>query len=200
MDPIKINNLLHHYDKYFAELGRPRHTSIGMYQPTNLRDVRIVFDQLHAEGFLEPLDVLIDAGGGDGRVAALASLYDTIAYSMEGDRQIHALAEQRVENARTQGILSKEWDADNNLHLGYGDFLETRVYGKLFGCDFDDFLIFFNAGDNELPLAQLLNKNKKKEKFLIAMQSSGAGINQWMQHIDTCYDGTRALARVYRSK
>ncbi len=192
----KRDDLLRHYDPYFAELGRPRHTSIGTYHPTDLRVVKILFDQLEREGFFEPFDVFLDAGGGDARVAALASLYSTTSYSVEGDVRIHEHAVKRVQNARAQGILPGE----SSLRLRNADFLDMRIYGRIVDHEFDEITIFFNGGDNEEGLARMLARSSgRKGQYLILMQSAGSRVDHLLKPMGSYYDNGRMIAKAYHN-
>lgn len=201
MNKAKIDELVRYYGHFSSELGRPKRTSIGIYHPTLLDDVRTLFDKLHADGSLEPFDVFLDAGSGDGRIVALASLYDVHAYGIEGDVKIHTLAEQRVENAKKEGILPAQYPKKHTLSLGYGDFLDIHCYQRAIKIKSDTIEIFFNANDNCLSLAKMLEQIKnKKTRYLIVMQNSGLGIEQIMKLRKSYRDSTgRLLGKMYQT-
>src|SRR3989338_5987882 len=157
MDPRRIDELVRFYQKFSGEERRHKPTAIGCYRPTRIEALRELFDRLHGEGFLQPFDVFLDAGGGDARVAALAALYDLRSYSVEGDYHTHTLAEQRIARLRREGILE---DAARQEYpvLAYGDFLDMRTYVQL-RLRPQAIDMVFNGGDNETALARFMKQH-----------------------------------------
>lgn len=197
IDRQRIDALVRYFDQFYQEEHRPKRTSIGYYRPTNLHDVRTLFDKLDEEGFLQQLDIFADAGGGDGRIAALASLYEARAYSIEGDKALHTLATRRIGELAAQGIL-EPLENNNGPWLVEGDFLDPQTYIQQLHVTPRAIDVFFNAGDNEQGLSRFIKKHGKDYSHLILMQSSGALVDPHMAFACTYRDAqNRYLARIY---
>ncbi len=199
MDNEKIEDLVHYYDQFHTEMGRPKRTSIGCYQPTDLHDVKTLFDQLIADQFLDARDVFVDTGGGDGRIAALASLYGVHAISIEADSRMHQKATRRVAALEAYGILPYA-KGRTNLFCVQGNFLETKTYTR--GLSISPRLvdIVFNANSNEAALSQFISQHMKNEVYVVVMQSFGERIHGLSRYA-TYRDGTgRYLATMFKKE
>ncbi|MBI5002809.1 hypothetical protein HZC31_05455 [Candidatus Woesearchaeota archaeon] len=197
LDKQRIDALVRYYDQFHKEERQPKRTSIGYYRPTNLRDVRTVFDILYHQRDLRPMDIFADAGGGDGRVAALASLYGARACSIEGDRAMYATAIKRRGELIAQGILDQS-ENNNGPWLVEGDFLDPATYLQQLHITPHAVDIFFNAGDNEQGLARLIKSYGKEFANLILMQSSSPLLISHLPYASVYRDDQqRYLATIY---
>ncbi len=174
IDQQRIDELIRFYTRFSDEERRHKATTIGCYRPTRIDLLKEIFERLYDDGFFQPHDIFVDAGGGDGRVAALGALYYMKTYSIEGDFRIHTLAEKRVQKLQRDGILT------NNLPhpiLHHGNFLERETYVRLhlYPKSID---IFFNAGDNEAALARFSRQETKNDAYVLLMQSDGTVIER----------------------
>ena len=189
MDKQKIDDVVRYYDRFYNEVGRPKRTSIGCYNATNLRDAQILFDHLYKEQFLDPRDVCVDAGGGDGRIAALLSVYGVNAVSIEADAKMHKLAEKRIQELHSIGVLPYA-PKRANLQCIEGNFLDTEMYTQKLHLSARLINIVFNACTNEAATARFVKQQMRNETYLITMQSNGAQAEQILRRVQTFRDCT----------
>ena len=138
----------------------------------------------------------LDAGGGDGRVAALGAAYNMRTYSIEGDRHIHALAEKRIAKLRAEGILPPV-DRSEYPILAYGNFLDIRTYVRL---QLRPSIIdtVFNGGDNELAVARFMRQHTRQGTYMLLTQSDGIAAERELLHVETYRDGTgRVMGKIF---
>ncbi|MBI5002228.1 hypothetical protein HZC31_02490 [Candidatus Woesearchaeota archaeon] len=196
IDQRRIDDIVRFYNRFSDEERRHRATSIGCYRPTRIDYLKDLFHVLSEEGFLQYGDVFLDAGGGDGRVAALGAAYNMRTYSVEGDRRIHALAEKRIGKLREEGLLPVVNESPYPI-LAYGDFLDMRTYVQLrLRPSIIDTV--FNGGDNELAVARFMRQHTRQGTYMLLMQSDGVAAHSELFHVETYRDGTgRLMGKVF---
>lgn len=196
IDQQRIDEIVRFYSRFSDEERRHKATSIGCYRPTRIDYLKELFHKLYGEGFLEPADIFLDAGGGDGRVAALGAAYNMHTYSIEGDLNTHALAERRVTKLRHEGVLPDVKKLRYPV-LSCGNFLDIATYVRL-QLRPTTLDIVFNGGDNEHALAHFMKKNTRQGAYIIIMQSDGCAIERELRHAETYRDDTgRLMGRIF---
>ena|SRR3989338_7884772 len=196
VDQQRIDEIVRFYTRFSDEERRHKATSIGCYRPTRIDYLKDLFHILSEEGFLPYGDVFLDAGGGDGRVAALGAAYNMRTYSIEGDRHTHALAEKRIGKLRAEGILSPVSESPYPI-LAHGNFLDIKTYVRLLlrPSVIDT---IFNGGDNELAVARFMKQHTKQGTYMLLMQSDGVAAERELFHVDTYRDSTgRLMGKVF---
>ena len=194
-----MQRVIDYYNKFEGETSRQKITSAGCYRPTSIYNVVELFRRIEGGFDLSSCNTLVDAGGGDGRVAVVASLYGVRAISIESDKQTHKLAEERVGFLRNSGVFRTMHEQKNPL-LILGDFLDTRTYQRS-GINLADITHMFNAGDNERRVARFMNEYIRHSTYLILAQSNGELIENKLRRLIT-YKGAdnRSIGQVYRTK
>ena len=196
VDQQRIDDIVRFYTRFSDEERRHRATSIGCYRPTRMDYLKDLFHVLSEEGFLQYGDVFLDAGGGDGRVAALGAAYNMRTYSIEGDRHTHALAEKRIGKLRAEGILPSV-DRSEYPILACGDFLDIKTYVRL---QLRPSVIdtIFNGGDNELAVTRFMRQHTRQGTYMLLMQSDGVAAERELLHVETYRDGTgRVMGKIF---
>ncbi len=196
VDQQRIDEIVRFYTRFSDEERRQKATSIGCYRPTRMDYLKDLFHILSEEGFLQYGDVFLDAGGGDGRVAALGAAYNMRTYSIEGDRHIHALAERRIGKLREEGILPAVSELPYPI-LACGDFLDIKTYVRLpLRPSVIDTI--FNGGDNELAVARFMKQHTRQGTYMLLMQSDGAAAERELLHVETYRDSTgRVMGKIF---
>lgn len=157
IDYGSLDSLIAYYDQFNSEERNGKHTSIGWYSVTPMDDLVVLFDWLNQAGCFDgPPGIIVDAGGGDGRIAALATLYRQRAYSIEGDLVIHGRAQQRLGFLYKWRILERK-NGTPTADAILGDFTREEVYTRN-GIDPTQVDIVFNTGQNEDGFVQLFHK------------------------------------------
>ena len=196
IDQRRIDDIVRFYTRFSDEERQHKATSIGCYRPTRMDYLKDLFHILSEEGFLQYGDVFLDAGGGDGRVAALGAAYNMRTYSIEGDRRIHALAEKRIAKLREEGILPPVSRSEHPI-LAYGNFLDIRTYVRL---QLRPSIIdtVFNGGDNELAVARFMRQHTGQGTYMLLKQSDGIAAERELLHVETYRDGTgRVMGKIF---
>lgn len=191
VDQRRIDELVRFYTRFSAEERTSKATTIGNYRPTRIDVLKELFEKAFNDYHLQPHFTLVDAGGGDGRVAALGALYDLRTYSIEGDLQTHALAEKRIAKLQREGILPYPLQYPYPV-LAYGNVLELPTYVKLrlrpHAVD-----IFFATGDNEAAFTAFVRRQTKPNVCVFLTQSEGSAMGRIFQHVETYRDNTNRL-------
>ena len=110
-------------------------------------------------------DSFLDAGSGDGRVCALASVLGLQSYGIEYHEQIVQAAIENIELLKQKGLFT-----DNTTPipvLVQGDFLEDSSFEKL-GITFEDISVFFNFVTYHEDLScKIVNRSPSGTKLII---------------------------------
>ncbi|MHA1989938.1 MAG: hypothetical protein ACW981_07715 [Candidatus Hodarchaeales archaeon] len=123
---------------------------VGTYYPASIVHLSKIFQELIDLSLIFPNQTFLDAGSGDGRVVALASLFGFESYGIELNKLIYESSLEHVSKLVTRIILPR------SPLIVCGDVLSDTPYNNL-KKNFRDFQIIFNF--NTLPY-ELLEKIK----------------------------------------
>lgn len=118
-----------------------------------------IFDK---NNLLHKNKVFLDAGSGDGRICAIASLLGLQSYGIEYNQDILKASIQNMKNLLEKEILT----VDNVPKLTQGDFLETNPYQSL-ALEFSKIDIFFNFVTYHESLTQKITEESPKGTIFI---------------------------------
>ena len=104
-----------------------RYTSVGIWVPTPMKVLAAACAQLQTDGWFARTRPghLLDAGSGDGRVAALLSQLDPtrLVYGIEHDPRLYARAVHNLETLKPTGLTDP-----SRVHLIEGDYCDVATY------------------------------------------------------------------------
>jgi len=148
MDQGKI---IKHYDKIDSQVRKKKArisypTAKGFFIPSSLVHMNIAFSKLSK--IIKKSRPFLDAGCGDARVMALASMFGYAAYGIEYEKDIAENAKKNLKKLNLFGMVEK------------GDFLDDKTYLKL-GAKFEDFGTIFNFANSCIDLAEKIAKESK---------------------------------------
>ena len=119
-----------------------RKTQVGIWVPSPVSVTAAAAELLDDMGVLADADVIVDAGSGDGRVAAVLALLRPSAqvYGIEADPIFHAQAVENLAELERRGL------PPHRVHLVEGDYCEPRTYTKA-GIEPSEVTLFLNYPD-----------------------------------------------------
>lgn len=125
-----FENLAFPFDIFFS-------TQKGTYAPGSIYIIGHALDQLLKEKILLNGQTFLDAGSGDGRIVALASILGFKAYGIEYNEDLYTNSISNIKNLHLQGLIESE------PKIILGDFLDADSYTQL-GVLFNSFDIIYN--------------------------------------------------------
>ncbi|MHA2099475.1 MAG: hypothetical protein ACW99A_12420 [Candidatus Kariarchaeaceae archaeon] len=144
----QIKDLIDYFDSIGPQFDLAFAPEEGTYYPASIKHLFKIFQELIKSSVISPNQTFLDAGSGDGRIVALASLLGFDAYGIELNRLIYESSLQIIEELVKKKIITKI------PHLICGNIINSSSYTSL-GNDFKNFHIIFNF--NTLPY-ELLRK------------------------------------------
>ncbi len=155
MFPRQVHAVFERSGSSFAPRLPIRRTSVGIWVPTPMKVIDEACARLKADGWLARTRPghLLDAGSGDGRVAALLSRLDPArsVYGIERDPTLYARALLNLETLNRKGLTDEA-----QVHLIEGDYCDVATYRKT-GITLRDTHLVFNYPDgNQQRLARFI--------------------------------------------
>ena len=152
------SSLEERFDLFFA-------VEKGTFVTGSIKHVFTALSQLKKEfKVMKDNEIFLDAGSGDGRVCALASLLGLQSYGIEYNDQITDDSLENIENLKREGIFI---DGDISAPtIVQGDLLDDSSYDKL-GIRFEDINIFFNFVTYHQELGEQIIKRSPSGTRLI---------------------------------
>lgn len=191
----RIDDIVRFYSRFSDEERKQERTAFGYYQATNMELLREFFQFLWKKGIVESTDHLVVAGGGDGRIAALAALYCAYVYSIEGDPHIHQKAEERIGELFDQRVFTSH----RLISLVRSDFLWKETYTRT-QIPLKSIDHVFNSGDNDKNLARFMRAEMPQQTHLLLMRSTGERVNNTLTYSDTYRTVSgQCVGKVYRN-
>ena len=137
----------------------------GTFVTGSIKHIYTALDQLKNNfKLISELDTFFDAGSGDGRICALASLMGLQSYGIEYHEMIANASIENINQLQTKGIIK---DQKTKPIIVKGDFLEEISYSRL-GIKFEEISIFYNFVTYHENLAEkIINQSPKGTKFIL---------------------------------
>jgi hypothetical protein len=146
----QMKDLIDYFDSIGPQFDLAFAPEEGTYYPASIKHLSKILQELIDRSIIYPNQTFLDAGSGDGRVVALASLVGFKSFGIELNKIIYESSTKIISNLYKKGILS------TSPQITGGDIISSSTY-TLLGKDFKDFQIIFNF--NTLPY-KLLKKIK----------------------------------------
>ena len=137
-------------------------TEFGQFIPSDIEDVNAIFALLEERGLDWKGKKFLDAGCGDARVCALASVYDAEVTGIEGCALVHKKAISRLMEIRQRGI-------EIYPEIILGNFLHDDTYQT----PFSEFDVVYNFINSEEQLAEKFAEEAKDDAIFILYGGSG---------------------------
>ncbi len=137
----------------------------GTFVTGSIKHVFTALEQLKEEfKVMKENEIFLDAGSGDGRVCAVASLLGLQSYGIEYNDQITEDSLKNIEHLKSERIFEEK-----NVSVPkivQGDLLEDSSYEKL-GITFDEVNVFFNFVTYHQELSEQIRKRSPSGTRLI---------------------------------
>ena len=157
---MSVRRLQAVYDRSERVLARGvpiRKTVAGIWVPSaipQIVEVAALLREMEVLGSGPPPPPVVDAGSGDGRVAAVLAHLEPArpVYGIERDPVLHAQAVENLRSLQARGGCS-------GAHLVEGDYCDPATYASC-GLDLREPLVFLNYPDgNERSLARFVARH-----------------------------------------
>lgn len=146
-----------------------RRTAVGDFLISDLDRIFAGFQHLREQGTIDPTKPFLDAGSGDGRILALASLFGMKCFGIEYDARLAAQTKGHLANLREQGVL----DEDRMPVVVQGDFGKTETY-KALGKGLSAFGFVYHYVSNEKLIAKMISRYAKPGMYFLLYTGSSA--------------------------
>lgn len=142
----KIEQQIESLNAYFASLEERFDlfytVDKGTFVTGSIRHIFKALAQLIDEDkIIKENDLFIDAGSGDGRICAIASILGLQSYGIEYNETIVDSSLENIRNLQEKGVLSER--EGTYPKIVRGDIFEDSSYDKL-GIPFTDYHVIFN--------------------------------------------------------
>jgi SAM-dependent methyltransferase len=138
----QINALFEYFESIGPQFDLAFAPEAGTYYPASIKSLNQVFNELRKNSIIFPNQMFLDAGSGDGRVVALASIFGFDSYGIELNKQIYDSSVNNIKKLYEKKIIT------HKPQLICGDILNSSTYESL-DKKFSEFQIIFNF--NTLP-------------------------------------------------
>ena len=161
----QIQKLIEYYSSLEERFDLFFSVEKGTFVTGSIKHVFTALEQLKREfGVMKENEIFLDAGSGDGRVCAVASLLGLQSYGIEYNDQITDDSLENIEHLKSKGIFKEE--NVSAPKIVQGDLLEDSSYEKL-GIKFEDIDIFFNFVTYHQELSEQISKRSPSGTRLI---------------------------------
>jgi|GEM_PF-1398091 hypothetical protein len=150
-------------DESQSSVGGPyKRTELGQFVPSPIMHIKAALDYLLDRNLIDPFAPLLDAGSGDGRIIAIASLYYGItAIGVEYDAELFESSRNHINH------LSTLCQSTASGTIIQGDFTDDLTY-KMNGLTFQMFSTVFNYINNESSIAYKISQDSPPHtKFVL---------------------------------
>lgn len=135
----------------------------GTYVTGSIKHVYEALKELKEKSLLNG-KTFIDAGSGDGRVCAIASLMELESYGIEYNEDVAQASLENIQELKNRGIFT---NGSKIPTIVQGDFLEESTYQKL-GIEFNKINIIFNYVTYHENLAEkIVNESPQGTIFIL---------------------------------
>ena len=148
---IVVQDLNDYFESLGSQLDLAFSVTKGTYYPCSVLELSTVFNDLYSKGFIKPDQYFLDAGSGDGRVVALAGLYDLRSFGIEFNEGLYEYSFDKIQD------LIDIFSFHVRPEVIHGDFLESQTLknNNLFFSDFD---IIYNFATSPYEILSLIEK------------------------------------------
>ena len=158
--PIKnmilyFNSLPERFDLFYS-------VEKGTYVTGSIKHVYLALQELK-DDLLFDSQTFIDAGSGDGRICAIASLMGLESYGIEYNGDVAQASFENIQQLKNMGIFTNGVAPPKIVQ---GDFLEESTYQKL-GIEFSNINIIFNFVTYHENLADKIVQQSPKGTIFI---------------------------------
>ena len=161
----QIQDLINFYSSLGEQFDLFYTVEKGTFVTGSIKHIYNALDQLkNYFNIISETDTFLDAGSGDGRICALASLMGLHSYGIEYHELIAKASIENIDQLETKGIIK---DQKNKPIIVTGDFLEENSYERL-GIKFEDISLFYNfVTYHENLTEKIVNQSPQGTKFIL---------------------------------
>lgn len=135
---------------------------VGVFRPTNLYHFREILLAALQKKIFRPDLPFFDAGFGDGRVLAVASLIFPRALGLEADEELAEQGLAHLDRLADLDLLDRQ-----KIRAIHGNFLNAQDFERRLRIDPSDIFQFFNYYDHAYDLLELLAQAAKPHAKLL---------------------------------
>lgn len=162
---LQIQELIEYYSSLEERFDLFFSVEKGTFVTGSIKHVFTALKQLKEEfKVMNDNEIFLDAGSGDGRVCALASLLGLQSYGIEYNDQITDDSLENINHLKDRGIFMN--GGVSAPKIVQGDLLEDSSYDKL-GIKFEEINIFFNFVTYHQELSEQIIKRSPSGTRLI---------------------------------